>query len=309
MNAIASLTLNEIGPLALRVFGDHLLVFCRILGLLVLIPAINAAALGWQFRAILLVTLAAIITPNVSTGVQSILNPGTIQQVSREEPANLESDFAAGRNTSERDQATFATSNGTVASWIYKGLTELCLGLVLGAGANLVMQSFRMAGSLIEYQTGLSLGQTNSPEIEGGETGSGELLFGLGAVLFLIAGGHLLFISTLLGTFREFPVGFGSVSNELPELVASLVEQSLKVALQLAAPVLATQILASYCLAQAGNLAPQFNTTGISNPVRVVAAGIVLCFTLSGLSDRMLDLMPEFLELFHAPLAFAACFS
>jgi flagellar biosynthesis protein FliR len=295
MNFQSLVSPADLGLVALRYLVDPLLVFCRILGLLVLIPGINAASLGWHLRAILLITLAAIIAPNVSADVQDLLNPSVIQQASREEPAF--EDAAPAESTSDELPATVKspTRRRSVAGWIHAGLAELCLGLLLGVGANVVIQSFRMLGTLIEQQLGLSLAAGSQSELTDLESGSGELMFWLGSVLFLIAGGHLLFIGTLLDTFREFPVGYGSDHSELNMIAAGLVHQSLKLALQLAAPIIATQILVSCSLSYAGNLAPQFNTTGVSSPIRIVTACVVLSLTLTGLADRIFDAIPAIL--------------
>ncbi|MDB5388799.1 MAG: FliR [Planctomycetaceae bacterium] len=287
----------ELAQFAMRMLAEHLLVFCRLLGLLVLIPGISTAALGWQLRAVLLITLAAIITPNVSRQVQAVLDPDTIQQASREEFAipdlnPAESGELAGQSASKQ-----TVQGNSISELAHAALAELCLGLMLGCGANLVLQSFRMAGSVIEQQTGLSLGQTGGPESEDGETGSGSLMFVFGGVLFLVAGGHLLCISTLLDTFQEFPVGYGSIASEPAVIIANLVHQSLKLALQLASPIIATQLLVSYTLAHAGNLAPQFNTNAIASPVRIVSACIVLSLTLTGMTERILDTIPVMLQI------------
>jgi flagellar biosynthesis protein FliR len=284
------------GQIAFRLLADHLLVFCRLLGMLVLIPGLNTQALGWQLRATLLVTLAAIITPNVSTEVQAVFNSNQIQQASREEPTFDGSDVIEPEGLASGENRPQLQGHRSFSDWVFACITELCLGLILGIGANLVLQSFRMAGTLLEQQTGMSLGATEAQDLEASETGSGALFFGLGAVLFLIAGGHLLCVSTLLDTFHDFPVGYGSRTSELPIVVAGLIEQSLKLALQLAAPLIATQILVSFCLSYAGSTAPHFNGTGVAVPIRIVTASVVLSLTFSGLSERLLDVIPKVLE-------------
>jgi len=293
----AMVSAPELMIVVLRSLADHGLVFCRLLGLLALIPGISNSALSWQLRGILLLTLAGVITPNVSHDAHSVLTGNAIAQISFEQPAvpgiaTIDRDAERG----QRDDSTPKFPDRSWFAWIHLASAELCLGVLLGAGANLVLQGFRMAGALIEQQLGLSIASNNLSSGESEATGTGELFFWLGGALFLIAGGHLLFISTLLDTFRQFPVAYGEIDRHWGEVVVVLVHQSFKLALQLAAPIVATQILASTILSHAGAAAPQFNSLGVTVPLRFAAACLILVLTLSGLTDRLLESIPAMLS-------------
>lgn len=279
-NSIADASLLAYGLTLMALLADHLLVGCRLLGLLVTVPGCNPSTVPWQLRALLLVVMAGMITPNVSVTARKALQPDERQFVM------TQFDTDAG---SVRHEAS-ATRNVGVFLGLAAG--EMCLGFLLGIGVNLILQGFRMAGQLIDQQTGLGL--VSSSGIDGEEGGSplGELLFWMGNLLLLLLGGHLLLVSTLLETFRAFPPGCGSAPLEVMPIAMQMVQQSLSLALQLSAPVIAAQILVGLIVAHASSVAPQFQTVGTGSVLKIVVALGVLTLALTGTTERLIELIP-----------------
>ena len=309
-NSFADASLLAFGLSVMALLADHLLVGCRLIGLLVTVPACNPASVPWQLRVLLLVVMAGMITPNVSLSARNALDVGSRNRVA---------DTAGGdgrlhrneraRQTSHEQQVPAHSFNvdvktgsvrpgrelGSPAGILdFLGLAagEICLGLLLGIGANLILQGFRMAGHLIDQQTGLGL--VASAGIDDGEDGSimGELLFWLGNLLLLLLGGHLLLVSTLLETFRTFPPGCGSTPLEIIPVAGQLIQQSLSLALQLSAPVIAAHILVGLIVAHASSVAPQFQSVGTDTVLKIVIALGVLTLALTGTTERLIELIP-----------------
>lgn len=292
------------GLMLAGLLADHVLVACRLMGLLVTIPGLNGSALSLHLKCLLLLVTAAVITPNVSHSAKAALQPRatnrhvtqiedqTVRPVAHAELVPAEGVQIDGR-TAESHSSPPVLSSGV--EFIRLAICELCLGLILGLGANLVLQGFRMAGQLIDQQLGWGF---STASLDGGDAGTptGEMLFWMGTVLLFVLGGHLLLVSTLIGTFQTFPPGCGSVNVELVPLMSQLVQQSLILALQLSAPVIATQVLAGLILSHAGAVAPQFQHSGTALAIRVVLASAVLLLTFGGLADRLLDLIPTVIE-------------
>lgn len=315
-NSLTSDSTLAYGVILAGLLADHILVACRLLGLLVTIPGFNHSSLSWHLKILLLVVTAAVITPNVSPLARSALRPAEPQRplahasepavrlTSHSEP-DPDATFAIDGNSSSairRSTSSFSALTSGL-NFLVLGACEVCLGLMLGLGANLVLQGFRIAGQLIDQQTGWGLVATSALDSEEAGTATGELFYWLGAVLLFALGGHLLLISSLLETFRTFPPGSGSVNVELIPVFSQLVHQSLSLALQLSAPVLATQVLAALILSHAGAIAPHLQQAGTGVGLRIVLATFVLVLTLSGMADRLMELIPATIQTWIPALA------
>lgn len=295
------------GPLLAGLLADHILVACRLLGLLVALPGLNASALPLHLRCLLLIVTAAVITPNVSPQARTTFQKSEPQRqfveasVRPVRPASHE-ELGPAHAISIDDaewSASASPSFQVLASGIAFGRLagcEACLGLLLGICANVIVQAFRMAGHLVDQQTGWGIVSATALDSEDSGTVTGELLFWMGTVMLFVMGGHLLLISTLLSTFHTFPPGHGDVTVDLIPVLSQLIQQSLSLALQLSAPVLAIQVLASLILSHAGTIAPQFQQSGTGTVVRVGLAALILLLTLSGMAERMLEAIPASIQ-------------
>lgn len=308
-NSFADASLLAYGLSVMALLADHLLVGCRLFGLLVTVPACNPASVPWQLRVLLLVVISGMITPNVSLSARDALdgrrqdlvaeaagdgrlhrNQRTRQTV-HEQPVPPDS-FNVDAKTGTAHHGREIGSPARILDFLGLAAGEICLGLLLGIGANLILQGFRMAGQLIDQQTGLGL--VASAGIDDGEDGSvmGELLFWMGNLLLLLLGGHLLLVSTLLETFRTFPPGCGSTPLEIIPVAGQLIQQSLSLALQLSAPVIAAHILVGLIVAHASSVAPQFQSVGTDTVLKIVIALGVLTLALTGTTERLIELIP-----------------
>ena len=174
--------------------------------------------------------------------------------------------------------------------------SEFVLGLLLGLGAMIVLSGLQLAGQVVDQQIGLQFGSIINPDL-GGETAiSSQLFFMLGGMAVLLMepiGGHLMLVQTLIETFDAMPVGQAVVFGGTPMLLTEMVHQSLLLAVQVAAPVLATMSLVTVCLGYLGHCVPQFNQLVVGFPIRSAVGILVLAVTLSGVSRVVVDAIPE----------------
>jgi flagellar biosynthetic protein FliR len=171
----------------------------------------------------------------------------------------------------------------------YAGLAfiELAIGAALGLGVLTIMSGLTTAGNLMNQQLGLAAGETLNPEMGSGDTVSGEMLHQLGLVVFLVVGGHSLMVSALLDTFQALPVGHARLSAPAIELLIDLVRQSLVLALQISAPVMATMAVIGLALGFLGHTIPQMTAQVAGFPVRALVGLLVLGLALSGIADSL----------------------
>jgi flagellar biosynthetic protein FliR len=273
-----------------------LLVVARLGGLLMMGPPFSSPAIPPQLRIGLILALSFLIAPGLidshSADVFNRLDKNADGVLAAAEIPESLSELAVRQRTSARlpEDANLAAADfpiatprpRTLAELVCLLVAELGLGLALGLGLQIFVSALPLAGQIIDQQTGVSLGEIFNPELGTSTTLTGHLLHLLGVVIFLLAGGHLLVLEALVETFHVLPIGAASLSPSLLLLLQDLVQQSLILAIRIAAPVLSTLVLVGLSLGIISRAVPQLNIFVIGFPVRI-ATGLVI-FGLAALS-------------------------
>lgn len=273
-----------------------LLVVARLGGLLIIGAPFSSPAIPLQVRICLILALSFLITPGLIDNHSSALfhrldknADGVLETAEVPEPlaeVALKLRTAAGRpidaDLTPEEFSIPAAQPRTLAELICLLVAEFGLGLALGLGLLIFVSALPLAGQIIDQQLGVSLGEIFNPDLGTTSTLTGQLLHLLGVVVFLLVGGHLLILESLVESFQVLPLGYASVSPSLIMLLQALVQQSLALAIQIAAPVLATLAVVGLSLGIAGRAVPQLNILVVGFPVRI-AVGLMI-FGLAALS-------------------------
>lgn len=125
-------------------------------------------------------------------------------------------------------------------------LGELVIGLFLGLGVQMVLAGLQMAGQIIDQQGGFGLGEVFNPDLQMNASQSGQLLFWLGTVIFLVLeplGGHLIMLKSMVESFQSIPVGRAFWEPGTVELLNNLMQASFSLAIRFAAPIMLVMCL------------------------------------------------------------------
>jgi flagellar biosynthetic protein FliR len=122
------------------------------------------------------------------------------------------------------------------------------------------------------------------------------------ALLFLM-NAHVAFVQTISETFAALPPGGALLAASSIELLSSLIAESLRLALQVAAPVLAALSIAEVALGFLGQTVPQINVLILGFPIRVLLGLIVFALIQPAAMDLLLARLPEALSALGAALS------
>ena len=293
-------------PMIIGQFLTLMLVVIRLSGLMTMLPGLNHPSIPWNLRIFIVMTLGFLITPSLSDPAAITFHEldrnqdGLLQ--TGEIPEQLQSRFqellekhphARERGLSRSEWRLKQGLPNTLIELVWLVVGEFSLGFVLGMGVMLLLTGLQLAGQMLDQQTGVGLGSVFNPDFDSGGSLSGDALFLMGNVLFLLMGGHLLVISTLLETFRVLPVGYGGVTLSTVEVLSLLVQESLRFSLLVAAPLLATQALVGLGMGFLGHTVPQINILTFGFPIRTFVGLVVLALAFSGVADQMATSVPE----------------
>ncbi|MBA3313075.1 MAG: flagellar biosynthetic protein FliR [Planctomycetaceae bacterium] len=287
-------------------FMTFTLVMLRIAGLMTIGPLYGNRTIPMRAKALLAMSVAALLTPTLpyvaSVGFTRLdLNgDGRIERSEVPEPL------------SERFERRLADVGRTSAGWLHPSewpalprlpgniadfakiaATEFSLGLALGLGVATLLSGLQFAGEMIDQQTGIALSEVFNPgfeELDGSVTG--RFLFLFGTIAFLTMpplDGHLVLMSAIVETFQTMPVAEASLTEPTIDLLSELVHVSLVLALQVAAPILATMSLVALSMGFLGHTVPQVNVFINGFPIRAAINLGVLALTFSGAAAAVVE--------------------
>ena len=287
-------------------FVAFTLIVTRMSGLAVIAPIFGHPSIPVKIRVFLVLAMSLVITPvllgNDHLRTFRLLDRNQDRLLTRDEvPESMTAlldDLL--KKAGKREGEGLATDEflltlpvpQTVFEYAWLALLEFALGIALGLGVLTIVSGLQMAGSLIDQQIGMSLGNVFNPEFQTDSSLSGELLYQLGLVVFLIVGGHHLVISALIDTFQTMPVGYAWVSSGAIEFLSDLVHQSLVLAVQISAPMMGMMAVIGLAMGFLGHTIPQLNVLAVGFPVRTLIGLLLVGLALPAITAALARIVP-----------------
>lgn len=308
---IESLAWSQVGYFVL-----FLLVASRLSGLMVVGSLFGQVLIPWHVRILIVLSLALIITPGIPASIERQLQQSDLDGDGFVERSDLGDAWQArfdrrsaslNRPLSHRldidDLGGIPAVPDSMLQLMTLVLREFTLGAMLGFGVQLLLMAVQLAGDLIDQQTGLGVGRAADPTL--GITGAAgtRFLYLFALTALLAADGHLQMLDALLESYRAVPPGDSYLPvGSLRQLIL-LPQQSVILALQIAAPMLAMMSLVAMTMGALGQTVPQLNVMILGFPVRALVNLVVLALMLSGVQQNVLKQLPSFLDRVVAGMA------
>ncbi len=227
------------------------LVAARLTGLLLFQPVLGSLAVPVQVRALLIIGLAALLTPVVPV------------------PPSLPD----------------SPTGVAVAA-----LGELLLGALLGLAGMLCFYGLQLAGLLLAQESGLAYGQILDPTTEEEDTLLGAFYLQLGLVLFLVLGGHRVLVSVCLDTFRTLPLlGATPATTHGAALLVDTLALGAHLALRVAAPALLALFLVNVALGFISRTMPQLNVLAVGFSLKPLVTLLIMAAALPAGAEAFVD--------------------
>ncbi len=293
------------------------LVFIRLSGLMIVGPLFGTPAVPVKIRVLFVMSLSILVTPliplqeekallAIDTNHDRLISPHEVPE-SWQDRYQVATEIWGEDSVGLPQLATIWRLPLSLVDYMRTILGELALGFVLGLGVFTVLSGLQLAGEMIDQQAGTALGEVFNPGLGTTSGLGGQAIYLFGMTVFLImtpVSGHLVILATLLDTFQTLPIGEAWISTNVVSLLIDLVHQSLVLAIQVAAPVLATTSLLALVMGFLGHTTPQINVLVVGFPIRAIATLLVFSLSFSGAARLVIDLVP--LTIRHLADAMAA---
>ncbi|MEA3423157.1 MAG: flagellar biosynthetic protein FliR [Bacillota bacterium] len=176
---------------------------------------------------------------------------------------------------------------------------ETVYGMALGFATYLVFVSIQMAGQLIDFQIGFSIGTTYDPVTQNKISIFGKIYYWLGFALFLAVDAHHYLILSLIRSYDIMPIGMKSIAivNGLDFIF--IFTNSFKVAFQIALPMLMILFLTDIIMGMLARTVPQINVFILGLPMKVLIGITVLIILIPAVSSMIMPViesLPYYLD-------------
>jgi flagellar biosynthetic protein FliR len=176
--------------------------------------------------------------------------------------------------------------------WVVAVAGEVFVGLAVGFVARLVVAAAEVAGELVGFEMGLSIGVVYDPSTGGQEGLVTRLLSTVALLLFLTVNGHHLLIRAVAVSFERLRPG-AALEPAMTGGLLSLGGKLLEAGVALAAPVVGVLVVLNVALGLVGRVAPQSNVFLVGLPLSIGLGLFALYETLPGIAQSLGRLIAE----------------
>lgn len=158
---------------------------------------------------------------------------------------------------------------------------EILLGLLMGLAVRICFLGLQMGGQLVAQESGLAFGQVADPSTGARQSVLSTFYVQLGAVVYLIVGGHRILVAACLDSFRTIPLlGEGGTFLAGAELLVGALAVGVEMAVRVAAPTVLTLFLVNIAMGFVARTVPQINIATVGFSLKGLVAFFVIAISL-----------------------------
>ena len=178
------------------------------------------------------------------------------------------------------------TLPSSALQFMWAGVLEVGLGMLLGFGVHAAFAVFGMAGSLLDLQIGFGSGNVFDPVTRANSPVLGAIFNSLAVVLFFTLDAHHAFMRGIAFSVSEIPPGSMTMAFSLEPVVRQF-GAIFSLAVAMAAPVLFTLLLLEAGLAVVSRMLPQMNVYFVGLPLKILVGLTALSIASASMAPVM----------------------
>ena len=156
---------------------------------------------------------------------------------------------------------------------------EFAVGFTMGFVVHLFLSIFHIGGGVMDLQMGLSMASLYDPTTNSQISITGNILTAMFTLLFFITNSHMTLLAIAVKSFDAIPIGFEAISPEIGIFIIELFGFILVYAVQLALPVIVTQIIVEVAVGILMRVVPNINVFVVNLQVKL-AVGIIVILSI-----------------------------
>ncbi|HVI39188.1 MAG TPA: flagellar biosynthetic protein FliR [Anaerovoracaceae bacterium] len=153
---------------------------------------------------------------------------------------------------------------------------EFAVGFSMGFIMQLFLSVFHIGGELMDLQMGFSMAQMYDPSTNSQISVTGNLITIMYTLLFFITNSHLSLLAIAIKSFDAIPIGMGGINSKLGIYMIELFGYILVYAVQLALPIIVTEILVEVAVGIMMKVVPNINVFVVNMQIKLMVGLIVI---------------------------------
>jgi flagellar biosynthetic protein FliR len=170
--------------------------------------------------------------------------------------------------------------DNNLLSYALLAAKEFLVGLSMGFIAYIAYNAIYIAGEIIDMQVGFGIVNVMDPMSNIQVPVTANVYFIISMLIFLLINGHQMLIKALFDSFTSLPLGMAQFNAELTENYVSLFSSVFATGFKIAAPIVATILIADIVLGTISKMVPQMNIFVIGMPLKIIVGVLVLVITI-----------------------------
>lgn len=171
-------------------------------------------------------------------------------------------------------------SFGLSTGFLWLGLREAIIGLILGSVARMFFLSINIAGHLMSNALGLSSAQIFNPMLGTQSNTLEQFHTTVAMLLFLSFNGHHVLLTAINESFKIIPMSFDMIKWEGVKTAVIMGSDILSLGLRISAPIIVSLFLTQVCMGVIGRVVPQINVLVTSLHLTIIIGLFVIFMTL-----------------------------
>lgn len=191
---------------------------------------------------------------------------------------------------------TTVTISSSIWGFFQAAMLEVLVGMALGFATQLIFYGIQMSGQVIGIQMGFGIVNVLDPmtNVQVSIVSRVQYLFGF--YLFLIIGGHHMFLMAVGESFRLVPIGtFAFTGGMISEFVA-LTAKVFNIAIRIGAPAMVALLMTDVALGFIARVAPQMNVFLVGFPLKIATGLIMVSLALPMFAAMFPGILDDFVR-------------
>lgn len=178
---------------------------------------------------------------------------------------------------------------------------EVIVGMTFGYITKLVFGIIEIAGQLVDFQSGFSMGNMFDPAMGTQASYYGRIYYWIGLSLFFILNIHHKMIEAILKSFVIIPITKANIFNFNLVGILAVFSKVFELALYLAAPMIILVLATDIVLGIISKSVPQINVLMLGMPLKALVGYLMTFIMISTLIKNIADniyLLSEYIDKF-----------
>lgn len=172
---------------------------------------------------------------------------------------------------------------------------EFAFGYVIGFVMELFFMIITFAGSVIDFQMGLSMATIYDPQSNAQVAVTGGVYNAYLVMLFFAVDGHLALLKLLITSADVVPYGQVVIGTNAAWAMTEIFSQCIIMAVKFAFPIIAIEFITEIAVGILMKMIPQINVFVVNIQAKIIIGILMLIFLFSPMSDYLGDIISQML--------------